>query len=40
MKRLNLSEITSCKEYNSDLPDDQEIVKLIIVNLVVIFFQN
>ena len=34
---MNLSEITSCKEYGSDLPD-REIVKLIVVNHLVIFF--
>ena len=28
----------SCKEYSSNLPDDQKIVKLIVVNLTVIFF--
>ena len=35
---MNLSEITSCKEYSSNLPDDRKIVKLIVVNLIVIFF--
>ena len=35
---LNLSEITSCMEYSGDLPDDREIVKLIVVNVLVIFF--
>ena len=27
------TEITSCKEYGSNLPNDREIVKLIVVNL-------
>ena len=28
----------SCKEYSSNLHDDQKIMKLIVVNLTVIFF--
>ena len=32
---MNLSEIISCKEYSSNLPDDRKIVKLIVVNLIV-----
>ena len=31
------TEITSCKEYGSNLPDDREIVKLIVVNLCYFF---
>ena len=35
---MNLSEITCCIEYSSNFPDDRKIVKLIVVNLKVIFY--
>ena len=34
---LNLSEITSCKEYSSNLLDDRKVVKLIVVNVLIKF---
>ena len=37
-KRLDLSDVASCKEQSSNLHDDPKIGKLILVNLLVIFY--